>query len=74
LGAPFNASWRTTSGTSFPIPFPWNSSVKVTRDQLPFSSGSTVMLALGLSGPSTPRAAQLLGGSSAVISCVYLKL
>jgi hypothetical protein len=44
----------------------------VTRDRVPSSSGSTVMLAFALSGPSTPRAAKLLGGESSVISCVDL--
>ena len=62
------SSWAlpsTPAGGRRPGPasrsFPWKSSVKVTLDRMPSSSGSMVMLALGLSGPSTPRAAQLLG-------------
>jgi hypothetical protein len=47
--------------------------VNVTRDRAPPSSGSTVMRALGLIGPSIPRAAQLAGATSSVISCVMVR-
>src|SRR5215218_9120870 len=51
----------TSSGSSLPSPRPWKSSANVICDRVPPSSGSTVMLALALSGPSTLEAAQLLG-------------
>jgi hypothetical protein len=44
----------------------------VTCDRVPPASGSTVISALGLNGPSTPWQAQLLGGLSSVISWVVV--
>jgi hypothetical protein len=35
--------------------------------------GSTVMFAVGLIGPATPLAAQLLGGLISVMSCVIVR-
>jgi hypothetical protein len=62
----------TSSGSSLPIPWPSKSSAIVTLERMPPSSGSTVMSALGLNGPSTPRTDQVLGGLIWVISCVVV--
>jgi hypothetical protein len=53
-----------------PIPCPSKSSAIVTRERSRSPSGSTVPLTIPLTGPSIPRAAQLLGGLSSVSSVV----
>src|SRR5215216_4673828 len=60
-----------TSGT--PIPCPLKSSAIFTHDRVLSLRGSTVMFALGLIGPATPRAAQLVGGLISVISWVIVR-
>jgi hypothetical protein len=46
---------------------------KVTRDRAPPSSGSTVRVAFGRIGPSTPRATHLLGALRSVTSWVMVR-
>lgn len=54
------------------LAIPWASISRaiVTRDRSPSSSGSTMPLAIAVSGPPTPRTVHVLGGSSSVISSV----
>ena len=68
------AACRRTAGSSGrPIPWPSKSSANVTRDRAPPSSASTVTVAPGRIGPSTPRTAQLRGGLSSVTSWVIVR-